>query len=198
MTGPADRTAALLTEVLRTQANAARAATDTDRRLQEFRAARDRGRRVAWVAGAVAMAGLLAAVFAVVTLLGVGRQPQPTSPVPHATVSGPPTPAGRPLPSALQGFWVSVRDAQNILQLKATSYDFGGYHTSGQALVNGDQLVLFESLQCDAPLPDGVGRYDWRLVGGRLSLRMLSDPCGRKGNLAGVTFVRTTQPPGWQ
>jgi len=66
----------------------------------------------------------------------------------------------------------------------------GGGGGSGQIVVNGNEIDFFSSALCGLYLPEGVGRYRWRIKGGMLHLDAIGkDPCGgRAAGIDGVTF----------
>jgi hypothetical protein len=53
----------------------------------------------------------------------------------------------------------------------------------GDVVVNQDEIDFFNGVYCEINqglhLPDGVGRYTWKLTGGLLYLTNISDPCTR-------------------
>jgi hypothetical protein len=53
----------------------------------------------------------------------------------------------------------------------------------GDVVVNKDEIDFFNGVYCEVNqglhLPDGVGRYAWKLTGGLLYLTNISDPCTR-------------------
>jgi hypothetical protein len=63
------------------------------------------------------------------------------------------------------------------------TYDFGA--GSGNVVINGPEIDLFNDQSCHKALPDGVGRWKWSGEGTTLTLSVLADdPCGRQ--LAGT------------
>jgi hypothetical protein len=53
----------------------------------------------------------------------------------------------------------------------------------GDVVVNNNEIDFFNGVYCELNqglhLPDGVGRYTWKLTGGLLYLTNISDPCTR-------------------
>jgi hypothetical protein len=106
----------------------------------------------------------------------------------------PATPAGGPIPPELAGEWFKgdvyrVKFEDNRVSL--INLQSGGVGGS-QVVVDGDELVLFNSVLCGLTLPDGIGRYRWTLDGDELHLEEIGrDPCtGRRSPLAGATLTR--------
>jgi hypothetical protein len=66
----------------------------------------------------------------------------------------------------------------------------GGGAGGGQIVVKGNEIDFFSSAICGLYLPEGVGRYGWRIRGKMLHLDAIGkDPCGgRAAGLDGVTF----------
>jgi hypothetical protein len=54
---------------------------------------------------------------------------------------------------------------------------------TGDVVVNKDEIDFFNGVYCELNqglhLPDGVGRYTWKVTDGLLYLTMISDPCTR-------------------
>jgi hypothetical protein len=69
-----------------------------------------------------------------------------------------------------------------------------GGSAQGRIVVNGDEIAFFNSNapSCPLRLPEGVGRYRWRLTGDKLHLTEIgNDPCVRATHLAGATYLRS-------
>jgi hypothetical protein len=53
----------------------------------------------------------------------------------------------------------------------------------GDVVVNNNEIDFFNGVYCELNqglhLPDGVGRYTWKVTGGLLYLTLISDPCTR-------------------
>jgi len=65
----------------------------------------------------------------------------------------------------------------------------------GDVVVNKDEIDFFNGVYCEVNqglhLPDGVGRYTWKLTGGLLYLTNISDPCTRAHFLSYQGWSRT-------
>jgi hypothetical protein len=89
-------------------------------------------------------------------------------------------PPGGAVPAELAGRWGAT---DFCLGLTGYAYDFGAGR--GNVVVNGTEIDFFNGVQCQKPLPDGVGRWKWAVNGNTLTLsRLAGDPCGRQ--LAGA------------
>jgi hypothetical protein len=63
----------------------------------------------------------------------------------------------------------------------AVSAGVGG---SGQIVVRGDEIDFFGSAHCGLSLPEGVGRYRWKISGDRLRLDAIGkDACGGRASV---------------
>jgi hypothetical protein len=93
-------------------------------------------------------------------------------------------------PSPLSSKTCSLR-----LTLTATTYRFYDATTAlgeGDVVVNNSEIDFFSGPLCYLPLPDGVGRYTWRLTRGLLHLMPLNvDPCSHTEFLAKQSLYRT-------
>ena len=53
----------------------------------------------------------------------------------------------------------------------------------GDVVVNNNEIDFFNGVYCELNqglhLPDGVGRYTWKVTSGLLYLTLISDPCTR-------------------
>jgi hypothetical protein len=142
------------------------------------------------------------------------KQPTPSlvpSPVPVAS-----PPPGGPVPAQLLGAWylpaadlVAVSGvacplrptAANCfwqLLLTATAYSQaltartglqGGGR--GDVVVNNNEIDFYNGAYCGLQLPDGVGRYTWKIRGGLLHLTLISDPCPRAAVYTHKSWSRT-------
>jgi hypothetical protein len=105
---------------------------------------------------------------------------------------------GGSVPQKLQGTWLleSEYPVPVRLYLYEDRYAISaGGSAQGDIVVNGDELAFFNSNapSCPLRLPEGVGRYRWRLTGDKLHLTEIgNDPCGgRSPVLTDATYVRT-------
>jgi hypothetical protein len=58
-------------------------------------------------------------------------------------------------------------------------------------VVRGDEIDFFSSAFCGLYLPEGVGRYKWRITGNMLHLDVIGkDPCGGRSSGIDATFKR--------
>lgn len=126
------------------------------------------------------------------------------SPATTATAAPTPaaTPTGGPAPAELLGTWnrVALEDfgsptkAKMSVILTADRFQVqdaaGG--AGGSIVVNGGEIDFFSAARCGLYLPDGVGRYQWRLHGGTLHFTPLNtDPCStRTFHFANQDFIR--------
>jgi len=103
--------------------------------------------------------------------------------------SGTPPPGG-PAPPQLIGHWIEVSPtAGPDLTLSATHYVFE--EGQGDIVVNGDEIDFFHGSACGLQLPQGVGRYKWRLSGTTLAFTAITvDPCGRVNRIDGATYTK--------
>jgi hypothetical protein len=62
---------------------------------------------------------------------------------------------------------------------------------TGDVVVNNDEIDFFSGVYCGLPLPDGVGRYTWKLTSGLLYLTNISDPCTRAHFFSYQGWTRT-------
>jgi hypothetical protein len=113
---------------------------------------------------------------------------------PAATTS-PQKPPGDPAPAQLQGDWLSV-ETSGLPSVRLTIRE-SSYHVraegaaAGQIVVRGDEIDFFNSAICALYLPEGVGRYRWRIKGNVLQLHVIEkDPCGGRASGIDATFKR--------
>lgn len=68
----------------------------------------------------------------------------------------------------------------------------GGVAAQGDIVVNGDEIAFFNSAVCGLMLPEGVGRYRWRVRDKMLHLKPIGkDPCGGRITVfADATYER--------
>jgi hypothetical protein len=58
-------------------------------------------------------------------------------------------------------------------------------------VVRGNEIDFFSSAICGLYLPEGVGRYRWKISGNMLELRVIgTDPCGGRHSGIDATFKR--------
>jgi hypothetical protein len=128
---------------------------------------------------------------------GTAAGPTSSASQPATSTASPQKPPGDPAPAQLQGDWLSIETSGLSpvrLTIRESSYrasrvgEAGG---SGEIVVRGDEIDFFNSGLCGLYLPEGVGRYRWRIKGNKLQLHVIEkDPCG--GRAAGIdaTFKR--------
>ena len=122
--------------------------------------------------------------------MSTGSESQP------AATTSPQKPPGDPAPAQLQGDWLSVETSglpPVRLTIRESSYHAsrGGGGGSGQIVVSGDEIDFFNSAICALYLPEGVGRYRWRIKGNVLQLHVIEkDPCGGRSSGIDATFKR--------
>jgi hypothetical protein len=67
----------------------------------------------------------------------------------------------------------------------------GGGGGSGEIVVRGNEIDFFNSALCGLSLPEGIGRYKWRIRGNILHLEVIGkDPCGGRASGIDATFKR--------
>ena len=152
------------------------------------------------VRSAVILAALLGAACSPIGSSGGASATQPlppTSASPSTTVSATAAwPPGDPVPSSLAGTWYFPLHATEVT-LSGNDYRVvqtsPANHAAGNVVVNGDEIDFFNGSGCGIPLPDGVGRYRWKLEdNGSVQFTALNpDPCGRVDILANATWTRT-------
>ncbi len=110
------------------------------------------------------------------------------------TEAGPTSSASQP--AELQGDWLSIETSglpPVRLTIRESSYraSRGGDDGSGEIVVRGDEIDFFNSAICALYLPEGVGRYRWRIKGNKLQLHVIEkDPCGGRASGIDATFKR--------
>ena len=112
-----------------------------------------------------------------------------TPPTGSPSPSGTPPPGG-PAPPQLIGTWIEVSPTAGLdLTLNATHYMFE--EGRGDIVVNGNEIDFFNGDACGLHLPQGVGRYTWKLSGTTLTFTgITADPCGRANHLDGATYTK--------
>jgi hypothetical protein len=159
-------------------------------------------------------------LFSSLVLIAVAcGQPTPVANLPTLSIA-PSPPRGGPLPAQLIGDWFLPPAAVNAFQessgfgscpspltpstclvqlsFTATTYNFsfsdnlGRTSGGGNAVVNATEIDFFNAPACGLPLPTGIGRYTWTLVGGVLQFVPLNqDQCPRAPLLANQSYRRT-------
>jgi hypothetical protein len=96
------------------------------------------------------------------------------------------------MPPGLDGYWrYDVRSLQMWLTDKTYTLAQPDQILVGNVVVRGNEIDFFNAGPCNMPLPNGVGRYRWKITGNKLLLTPITtDPCGRREYLENVTFVR--------
>jgi hypothetical protein len=112
-----------------------------------------------------------------------------TPPTGSPSPSGTPPPGG-PAPPQLIGHWIEVSPTAGLdLTLSATHYVFE--EGVGDIVVNGDEIDFFNGSACGLQLPQGVGRYKWKLSGTTLAFAAMAvDPCGRVNRIDGAIYTK--------
>jgi hypothetical protein len=144
-------------------------------------------------------------------------QPASSAKVPAASAAASP-PAGGPVPDQLLGDWFmamppavieavtgvpcpSPATAENcFFQLTLMASTSHAYFVAnpgvedlglGDVVVNNNEIDFFSGVYCGIPLPDGVGRYTWKITGALLYLTNISDPCTRAHFFSYQGWTRT-------
>jgi hypothetical protein len=117
----------------------------------------------------------------------VARQLVPAAGGCHGSESGIPCP---PNPTPTNCFFQ--------LTLAATSWSISFVATGGTAVpsqgdvvVNNDEIDFFNSVYCGLQLPNGLGRFTWRVTAGVLYFTLISDTCTRAHVLTNRGWSRT-------
>jgi hypothetical protein len=96
-------------------------------------------------------------------------------------------PAGGPAPPELQGTWKLVSDGPNnglLFVISEQHYRVPTRLAHGDLAVDGDQIAFFNAAICGLTLPDGVGRYRWKVEGKKLHFQVIGqEPCGGRGDI---------------
>jgi hypothetical protein len=146
-------------------------------------------------------------VLLAVIAVGCGGERPSSSPVtpaagsasPSPSVAAAPWPSGDPVPPELTGVWFR---GETRMRLSGNTFDIG--FQSGNVVVRGSEILFFNDAGCrPAPgkaalvLPDGIGRYSWRVTDSSVHFVLLAvDPCTvlgdvREALLSGQTWTRT-------
>jgi mannose-6-phosphate isomerase-like protein (cupin superfamily) len=90
----------------------------------------------------------------------------------------------------LIGTWIEISPTARLpLTLSATHYVFE--EGRGDIVVNGNEIDFFNGDACGLQLPQGVGRYTWKLTGTTLTFTGVTvDRCGRVNRLDGATYTK--------
>jgi len=164
---------------------------------------------------AVLAAVLLTACSAPTLSSSSAKQPTKSSNVPSPTATASPPPGG-PVPAQLLGNWylspASVTEVSGIpcpanptptncffqLALAATTWSISFVATGGivvpsqgNVVVNNNEIDFFNSVYCGLQLPDGLGRFTWRVTAGILYFTLISDNCTRAHVLTNSGWSRT-------
>jgi len=107
---------------------------------------------------------------------------------PSASVEAAPWPSGNPVPPELAGVWYLGTSVYQM-RLSGNAYVLTG--TSGNVVVNGNEIAFFNGSGCNMPLPGGVGRYSWALIDSSLRFVPVADPCPRADLLSNSIWSRT-------
>jgi hypothetical protein len=89
---------------------------------------------------------------------------------------GEPCPAN---PAATNCFFQLTFEATNFQQFFLYAGGYSGT-SQGDVVVKNNEIDFFNEGTCALKLPDGVGRYTWRVTAGVLYFTLISDPCGRR------------------
>ena len=106
---------------------------------------------------------------------------------------------GDPAPTELQGTWRLVSGSEElgpirlVISERRAHVSRGGASSQGDLVVNGSEIAFFNSAVCGLMLPEGVGRYRWRVNGKMLHLEPIGkDPCGLRVTVfADATYERS-------
>jgi hypothetical protein len=102
-------------------------------------------------------------------------------------VSGVPCP---PHPTAANCYWQLLLTATTYSQA-LTAYNGTQGGGRGNVVVSNNEIDFFNGAYCGLDLPDGVGRYTWKITGGLLTLTLISDPCPRAPVYTHKSWSRT-------
>lgn len=126
------------------------------------------------------VAALLAGCGGSSSALGTTTEPPATT-----TQSG--VPAGGPAPPELQGTWKLVSDSPErglLFVISEQHYRVPTRLAHGDLAVEGDEIAFFNAAICGLTLPDGVGRYRWKVEGRKLDFQLIGkEPCGGRGDI---------------
>jgi len=107
---------------------------------------------------------------------------------PSASVAAAPWPSGDPVPQEIAGLWYL---GTSIFMMRLSGNTYVLTQTSGNVVVNANEIVFFNGTGCNMPLPSGLGRYSWTRSGSSLHLVRIADPCPRAELLSDSTWSRT-------
>jgi len=102
-----------------------------------------------------------------------------------------------PSPATVANCFFWLRFTHNVgaqfdtYQEGATNRNGAGGQGGGEVVVNNNEIDFFNGALCGLHLPEGVGRYTWRLTAGLLTLTLISDPCARPDAYTSGSFSRT-------
>lgn len=166
-------------------------------------------RRMLYVLGILVLLGLIVAVFVLTASPAPVETPTPTptlGPSPSPTPSPTSTPSPTPTPppgEVLEGRYLrevtleNAPEAQNYqlgtwgLELKAGTFTIahGSFITSGSYTASEEEIVFTNDRGC----PEAAGTYQWTLVGNRLTLVVVSDPCAGGTRADDLTLLPWTK-----
>lgn len=94
---------------------------------------------------------------------------------------------GEAAPPALQGTWKLVSkslDRGLLFVISDRHYRVPTRLAHGDLAVDGNEVAFYNAAICGLTLPDGVGRYRWRVEGETLTFRLIGEePCGGRGDI---------------
>jgi hypothetical protein len=113
-----------------------------------------------------------------------------TPPTSSPSPSGTPPPGG-PAPLQLIGTWLEVSPTAGLTLTLTTSH-YAFEEGQGDIVVHGNEIDFFNGTACGLQLPQGIGRYTWRLNGTTLTFTAIAvDPCGRVNRLDGAIYMKS-------
>jgi hypothetical protein len=108
-----------------------------------------------------------------------------TAAAPTTTQSG--VPAGGPAPPELQGTWKLVADGPDkglLFVISDQHYRVPTRLAHGDLAVDGGEIAFFNAAICGLTLPDGVGRYRWKVDDRKLHFQVIGkEPCGGRSDI---------------
>ncbi len=108
-----------------------------------------------------------------------------TAAAPTTPQSG--VPAGGPAPAELQGVWKLVSknpDKGLLFVISEQHYSVPTRFAHGDLAVEGDEIAFFNAAICGLTLPDGVGRYRWKVEHKKLRFSLIGkEPCGGRSDI---------------
>lgn len=111
-----------------------------------------------------------------------------SNPSPSALAASAPWPSGDPVPAELAGNWYL---GTSVYQMKLTGNAYVLAGSTGNVVVTANEIVFFNASSCNVPLPGGLGRYSWALIGSTVHFVRVADPCPRGDLLSDTTWSRT-------